>query len=89
MASETASTLAKGISGRTIELTPAGRLASGLLRAIQDSPAGRAMWNALSKFFASGAKGTVHAVIKLPGYVWTEIEEPILNSNGNTIIFHP
>ena len=80
--------LARSLGGKTLEMTPLGKMMTLTPRGFQTSKLGMELWDLLSANFANGATGTAHVVLRGAGRVWSTIEEPILNRNGIFIIYH-
>lgn len=72
----------------TLEKTVGGRFLSWLNHGV-GVPVPDSVWNFASSTFANNAKGSVTAVIRAEGRVWTNIEKPILQQKGVPIRYVP
>jgi hypothetical protein len=88
-----AAEFAETTGGSTIESTFGGRIlnaASPTIRSVSPTVT-RFLWNGASKYYATGATGTVNVFLNQTlrnGNAWENIERPILEQWGVQIIIH-
>jgi hypothetical protein len=86
-----AAEFAKANGMKTLEMTTSGRIMDAVSPYLPRSISSK-IWERLSTNFAKGATGEAHLfttpVGPRPGSIWLNVEKPILDYNGVTIIPH-
>src|SRR5699024_845844 len=86
-----AEAFAKDIGGKTLEMTPKGKILNAITTKRTFSIL-KPTWEKASSSFAKSAEGDVHVFQSVKGVrtqsVWATKEYPILREKGNEIIYH-
>lgn len=86
-----AEVFAKDIGGKTLEMTPKGKILNAITTKRTFSIL-KPIWEKASSSFARSAEGEVHVFHSVKGVrtqsVWATKEYPILREKGNEIIYH-
>jgi hypothetical protein len=87
-----AKAFAEANGGTTLEMTSAGQQLSQTTKGMDWLTQAKPLWKNASADFASGAQGPVHVFQNGGGVslesIWRSTEFPILQQQGNPIIYH-